>query len=157
VIDEQALLVFVNEALVARFLDEFGHAVQGPVQRHALPAVRVRLAVQDILLAMRVHRQLKGVRSLWAERTFVDGAVRVPFHIDELAALRVNILAAPDRAIRADRVSQRRAFEPGTFVEVEAAVRLSGSAIRLVVREKGQPEHGISGEKRTLMSHQSRW
>src|SRR4030095_1130447 len=50
----------------------------------------------------------EGVRALRAERPLVDRAARVALDVDELSALCVDELAAPDGAVRADPLGDRR-------------------------------------------------
>src|SRR5688572_28784231 len=52
--------------------------------------------------AVRVFVQLEGCRALRAERALVVRAARIPFDIDDLAALHVNQGRAAHRAERAD-------------------------------------------------------
>src|SRR5204862_7886147 len=79
--------------------------------------------------------ELEGIRPFWTQRALVDRAAGVALDVDELAALGVDELAAPDGAVRADTRGHGRPAEPG---------RLPGGlrAERLRARRRGQAEHG---------------
>jgi len=51
--------------------------------------------------------ELERIGAFGAERAFVDGAVRVAFNINNLAAFGVDMLGAPDRAVGADTFGDR--------------------------------------------------
>ncbi len=52
----------------------------------------------------RVHHQLVGIGTFWAERTFIDGAAFISFYIDNLTSLYEYSLGAPYRAIGTDPI-----------------------------------------------------
>src|SRR5262249_41418437 len=102
VVDLRAAGLLLDEVRVARLFHPLGDAAHRPVQRPFLPAVRVRRAVENFLDPMWVDGQLKGVRAFRAGRAFIDRAVVVALDVNDLAALDVHLLAAPDGAVRAD-------------------------------------------------------
>src|SRR5262249_11079572 len=113
VVEEPAVGVAGLEVGVAGGLHPLGDPLHRPVERLRLPLVRVRGPVEDLRDAVRVDGELEGVRPLRAERALIDRAAGVALNVDELTTLRVDELAAPDGAVRADALGDRRAAEPG--------------------------------------------
>src|SRR5579883_707660 len=130
-IDEPPLLILVDEPLFACFFHEFRHAVERPVQRHSLPTVRVRLAVQHILLPVWIHRQLEAIRALGAERTFVDRTVGIAFDVDELPAFGVDVQTAPNSAVWANTLGDGRPAESRSLLLCLSAEWLGRTLFRI--------------------------
>src|SRR5207244_4183274 len=88
----------LDEVAVPRFLDALRDPVHRPVERLRLPPVGVGGPVEDPGEAVGVDGELERVRALRAEGPFVDRAAGVAFDVDDLAALHVDELPAPDGA-----------------------------------------------------------
>ncbi len=69
---------------------------------------------------VRIFDELERIRAFGAERSFIDGRMRVALNVNDLAAFGVDMLAAPDRAVRADAFRHGRAFEAATLFAVSA-------------------------------------
>lgn len=93
--------VLFDQALVAGLFDELGDPLERPLDRLVLPLVAVRRPVSECRDAVQVGDELQRVGSLGAKPPPVDWAARVTFDVDDLPALGVGQLAAPDRAVRA--------------------------------------------------------
>ncbi len=100
-VDGLALGVFQSKGCVAVALDVLGDALQRPVPGFFLPLGAVGLAVHDLLqarirLARRAFGQLVDAAALGAQRTLVDGMVRVAFDVDgALGALKGGVTMRP--------------------------------------------------------------
>jgi hypothetical protein len=57
--------------------------------------------------------QLVGISAFGTEGALIDRTFGLAFDIDDLAALGIDVLAAPDRAVRTYAVAFGRAAKPG--------------------------------------------
>src|SRR5262249_54486916 len=102
----------LDEVLVAGLLNQTCDAVHRPIERALLPMIAVRGAVLHTSYAMRVRHELKSVGALGTQGALVDGAIGVALDIDYFAALCIDVLAAPNRAVWADAVRLGGAAKP---------------------------------------------
>src|SRR4029078_1812188 len=101
---------------------------------------------------VRIHGELECVCPFGTERAFADGAVRVTFDVDELAALGVDELAATDRAVGADPLGDLSAAQARALVDGAPAERFVAElvcALHRFVRSIGR----ISGPLPDLTFH----
>ena len=83
-------------------LGELGDPLHRPVERLDLPLLGVRRAIEHGADALGREQHAERAGALGAERALVDRAARIALDVDGLAVLRVDQLAAADRAIGAD-------------------------------------------------------
>src|SRR3954447_25018561 len=90
--------------LGARLDDPVGDLVHRVVERDALPFGAVRAPIEGVLLPGCSGGELQAGRALRAEPAAADRRVGVALDLDDLLVLDVDVLAAADRAVRADRL-----------------------------------------------------
>src|SRR4051812_19965171 len=90
--------------LGARLDDPIGDLVHRLVERDALPFGAVRGPVEGVLLPSRSGGELQARRALRAEPAAADRRVGVALDLDDFLVLDVDVLAAADGAVRADRL-----------------------------------------------------
>src|SRR5258707_2780371 len=95
----------------------FRSLVVHPVERLLLPLVRAGRPVHGLGRPQRVVGELDGGRALRAEPAQGVRGVGMPLDVDDLVALGVDELDAPDRAVRAD------AGVHGRFLDLERGGR----------------------------------
>jgi hypothetical protein len=82
--------------------------------------------------AVRIHRELKRVRALGAQRSTVDRALGIALNINDPSALQIHELAAAYRAVRAHAVNLSRVFDPRVLVDrIDAEGLVLCSAFRI--------------------------
>src|SRR5437879_792883 len=106
------MTIALDKVAIAGILHEARDSIHRPLQRAFFPMIGVRRAIHHAGYPMRIADELKRIRALGAERALVDRAVGIALNIDHLAGLRVDVLAAPDSAIRADAMTLRCAAKP---------------------------------------------
>ena len=108
-----AVVVDVLPAVLAGGDHALGDHVHRLVELELLPLRPARPAVQHLGQPARLLDELARGRALRAQRPLVDRGARVALDRDELAAARVDDLAAADRAVRADGLRDLQAGGAG--------------------------------------------
>src|SRR4051795_3855824 len=103
-VERIALLVLGLPALLARLDHAVDNHVGGLFEVELGPRRAIRRAVLDLVRATRAVHKLLGCRALRTEAPARDRAGRVALDLDDLLVLHVDLLAATDGAVRADRL-----------------------------------------------------
>ena len=112
-VDPPALVVGVLPAVLARRRSRARRSCPSPSRASSSShSVAARAAVLDLREAVGLLDELARGRALRAERALVDRRARVALDVDELAAARVDDLAAADRAVGADRLGGLQPGDP---------------------------------------------
>ena len=112
-------------------------------------------AVPDLGEAAGLLDELARGGALRAQRALVDRRARVALDVDELAAARVDDLAAADRAVGADRLGDLQARDAGAG-PLRAACDTARGAHAPVqdATQAGEAAHGGEGPGAAVLGHQ---
>src|SRR4051812_15525839 len=112
-VDAVTLVVGVLPAVLAGLDDPLGDHVHRRLEVQVLPLRAARAAIAHLGQPPGLLDELSRRAALGAQRALVDRGARVALDVHELAAARVDDLAAADGAVRADALGDLQALDPG--------------------------------------------
>src|SRR5438067_1083719 len=139
-------LVLLLPGALASFAYALGDHLRGALERDELPLLPARRTIEAVVQPVIAGNELERRRALWAQAAARDGGVFVALDVEDLSCLDVDLLAAADGAVGADRLDHAVRYRRPRPQLVGArrcrrSVERGHVAMRDLPRDRPAPQH----------------